>query len=183
MSKKLSTLIAAFVATIAIVAVASPFALAKDNKDNTIVFDTEGLIVKAQGSTLASGEAVAKTTLVTVTTAENYTFKEKPSIITTNNNKPIKDKDISGSIEEGSFSFEMPNQNVSISAVLDYTAPKEPEEPIIDEPEEPTVEEEEEEETPVVAPFTGTLSTVALFALATALILGGTLAAKQAKEA
>ena len=181
MSKKLSTLIAAFVATIAIVAVASPFALAKDNKDNTIVFDTEGLIVKAQGSTLASGEAVAKTTLVTVTTAENYTFKEKPSIITTNNNKPIKDKDISGSIEEGSFSFEMPNQNVSISAVLYYTAPKEPEEPIIDEPEEPTVEEEEE--TPVVAPFTGTLSTVALFALATALILGGTLAAKQAKEA
>lgn len=180
MSKKLSTLIAAFVATIAIVAVVSPFAFAKDNKSNTVVFDTEGLIVKAQDITIASGEAVAKTTLVTVTTAENYTFKEKPSIITTNNNKPIKDKDISGSIEEGSFSFEMPNQNVSISAVLDYTAPKEPEEPIIDEPEEPTVEEEE---TPVVAPFTGTLSTVALFALATALILGGTLAAKQAKEA
>lgn len=180
MSKKLSTLIAAFVATIAIVAVVSPFAFAKDNKSNTVVFDTEGLIVKAQDITIASGEAVAKTTLVTVTTAENYTFKEKPSIITTNNNKPIKDKDISGSIEEGSFSFEMPNQNVSISAVLDYTAPKEPEEPIIDEPEEPTVEEEE---TPVVAPFTGTLSTVALFTLATALILGGTLAAKQAKEA
>lgn len=182
MSKKLSTLIAAFVATIAIVAVVSPFAFAKDNKSSTVVFDTEGLIVKAQDITIASGEAVAKTTLVTVTTAENYTFKEKPSIITTNNNKPIKDKDISGSIEEGSFSFEMPNQNVSISAVLDYTAPKEPEEPIIDEPEEPTVEEEEEE-TPVVAPFTGTISTVALFALATALILGGTLAAKQAKEA